>query len=403
MPKPVIINHGGRRDFYQLSVAFAEARLLEALVTDFYYTIPASWVQTFHLEPYIRKRYHPSIPAGRVHIPVEAPLNMLVNVILKKKSLINRRNVILANAALTLARKRAANFFLYSYTAFEAFRQAREEQLPAKRILFQLHPNPEFIKQILEEEFDRYPFAKKSLMFEDELNPDNNFFRLKEEPHLAEHIFVASSFTKKTLTQTGIPAERINVVPYGIDGKSFPFEPRGGTSGPLKLLFVGQLVQRKGIADLLGALNRLSSKQIELTICTRGFFDQDILSAFPAVKVIVHRNVSHEGLLHALKSADLFVFPSLAEGFGFAILEAMHSGLPVITTENTCGADMIVHGQNGFLTPVKDPEALASNIEHCINHRDSLQEIGLQAHLTAAEYTWNRFRQDVVHTYRSIA
>ena len=89
----------------------------------------------------------------------------------------------------------------------------------------------------------------------------------------------------------------------------------------------------------------------------------------------------------------VLAFPSLCEGFGLVITEAMAHGLPVITTPNTVGRDLIEHGRNGFLVPIRDPDALAQTMAWCLDHRGELERVGREAARAAAAWQWDDYRR----------
>jgi glycosyltransferase involved in cell wall biosynthesis len=98
-------------------------------------------------------------------------------------------------------------------------------------------------------------------------------------------------------------------------------------------------------------------------------------------------------LLDLMKEADLFVFPSLAEGFGLVIGEAMSCGVPVLTTTNTGGPELITDGREGWCVPAHDADALAERIEWAYANRDELYEMGRRARSRAEQWTWADYRR----------
>jgi glycosyltransferase involved in cell wall biosynthesis len=89
----------------------------------------------------------------------------------------------------------------------------------------------------------------------------------------------------------------------------------------------------------------------------------------------------------------VFVFPSLVEGFGLVLLEAMACGIPIITTPNTGGPDIIIDGIEGFIIPIRDVEALKVKIAWCYSHPQELAKMGIAARKKAEQLTWERYRQ----------
>jgi glycosyltransferase involved in cell wall biosynthesis len=118
--------------------------------------------------------------------------------------------------------------------------------------------------------------------------------------------------------------------------------------------------------------------------------------------VQIRKSVSETELLKAYHEADLFVLPSLAEGFAHVLLEAMASGLPVLSTTNTAAPDLIEPGIEGFVVEPGNVEALSAYIGWCEEHRHDVAEMGRAARRKAESFTWARFRSDVVSVIRQI-
>ena len=96
---------------------------------------------------------------------------------------------------------------------------------------------------------------------------------------------------------------------------------------------------------------------------------------------------------------DVLIFPSLVEGFGQVILEAMSSGLPVICTPNTAGRDLFLTGDEGIIVPIRSVDALVQKIEWCMANKSELSEMGRIALETAKSFTWEKFRKEIRDFY----
>ena len=154
-------------------------------------------------------------------------------------------------------------------------------------------------------------------------------------------------------------------------------------NGKLKVLFVGALSQRKGLSYLMEAAGHLGSK-IELTLIGRRISECRPLDA----ALRTHRwipSISHGALLEEMSRHDVMVFPSLFEGFGLVILEAMSQGVPVIATPNTAAPDFVSDGDDGFIVPIRDADAIASKLELLTLDRDLLAAMSQAAIRTAAD------------------
>jgi glycosyltransferase involved in cell wall biosynthesis len=161
------------------------------------------------------------------------------------------------------------------------------------------------------------------------------------------------------------------------------------------VLFAGQVGLRKGVPHLLAAWERLRLQEARLWLAGSLALDRQYL----ARHTDGGNNVTYLGalprtqLLDLMRQVDLFVFPSLAEGFGLVIGEAMACGLPVLTTRNTGGTELITDGREGWCVPAHSVEALVERLEWACSNRDRLYEMGTQARRRAEEWTWGDYRQ----------
>ncbi len=405
IPRTVVV-HAGRRDHYQVALALYEAGLLEKLVTDVYFPLDKPWftrtIGKLLPADLLAKRYCPGLPGDKVCSTPNALGVILANRLVRRWNLHPISDSILGAKARMIAQRARSSIFSYSTYAAEALKRPSADSIYEGRsnLLFQMHPHPASARRILQEELIRVPDAINSLMQEYEMSiPSHVYERLVLEPTMADDIVVASTFCAHTLIEEGIARERLHVVPYGVDSTYFPEKTKYDTDGPLKLIFLGSIVQRKGIAYLLQAMELLKNEPVQLVLCGRVAPDTTLLERFREYAVEVKIGLSHAAVLQELHAADLFVFPSLLEGFAHVILEAMSCGLPVITTPHTCGPDVIIDGEHGFIVPIRDPGALADRIAWGLEHRSRLADMGRQSAIRAREFTWERFRRGIQKAY----
>lgn len=398
--------HRGARDGYHVARALSEAGLLETLVTDVYWPADRQWARgietivggkTSHA---LRCRNAERLPSKKVTCCWVSGLgSMAASKSRAVKFDIQREATRWCDRALgreagRIASETRAALFSYSYYAHSAFSHFHGDQ---PRILFQLHPHPASVRSILRRERELHPDCASSLDKEWELAlPESDYQRLVDEVTMAQHWIVASNFTKKTLVENGIPSERVGVVPYGIDANRFRMKTdRAASHRPLRLLFVGTLGQRKGIKYLLEAVKMLPPGTVELSLCGRAVDDLSLFRSIPN-SIRINPSISAEGLLWEYGNADVFVFPSLAEGFAHVLLEAMASGLPVITTTSSAAPDLIRHGREGFLVSPGSAYDVVGAIEEFLYHPEAVRSMGEAARCRAELFTWERFRQGVV-------
>ena len=212
---------------------------------------------------------------------------------------------------------------------------------------------------------------------------------------MADRIFVASQFTASTLKDFGKPLPQIEVIPYGypkVENNRIYRSLAGNKK--LKLLFVGLLDQRKGIANLFAAVEPLKN-YIDLTIVGLKTTENCIPlnNALKSHNWI--SNLPHANILKLMKEHDALVFPSLFEGFGLVITEAMSQGTPVITTERTAGPDLITNNENGWLVEAGSTDALAGVFESLLAKPEQLAEAGKAASYSASLRPWEVYGKEL--------
>ena len=232
---------------------------------------------------------------------------------------------------------------------------------------------------------------------------DEAMERRRAEIELADHIVVGSSFVRDSLLEQGVSPSKITVNPYGVDIEHF--RPRRDTPRTaLRFLFVGWFSARKGIYDLLDAwaLSGLGEAGHELVLA--GGERKDLTcwaGAIPAGIQFAGR-VGHAEVPKLYESADVFVFPSLFEGSARVILEAMASGLPVITTPAACDEHWVVDRQTGFRVAAGDAAALASRMRELAEQPALRAELGARGFALVQRYTWATYGDRCAATCRGL-
>ena len=402
----VVVVHSGARDRYQVALGLSRAGLLECLVTDFFWSEETPfrhWLAQrlpTRVLSMLRQRSAPGLPPSQVKTVLSAAF---AGFLLDKAQVIpysvrrwftRQADATLGRVAGRTARRTGSELLSYSYYAYDAFRAAGKAGM-----LFQMHPHPETMRDLLLAEIAAHPDCAASLQQEWELNlPPADFQRLVDETTMPARSLTASSFTRRSLLDHGSAPERVGVAPYGIDLEKFqPDLTRNrSTQGPLKLLFVGRINQRKGIKYLLQALAMLPDAALELTVCGRVLDGLDLFEQAGA-RVRIRPSVSSEELVRAYQDADLFVLPSIAEGFGQVLLESLACGLPILATTHTAAPDLIHEGREGFVVEPRHPEQLADRIGWALEHRDELLAMRVAARVCAEQFPWSRFHDEVNH------
>jgi starch synthase len=206
----------------------------------------------------------------------------------------------------------------------------------------------------------------------------------------ATWIVVPSSFARKTLIENGVARDKIVVIPFGVDLNAFHPTPRPVMSRPLRFVFVGSLCARKGLPLLVEAWRSLSPQTAELWLV--GPVSDRVARLIPAIRGLrIIGKVSGSEVPDYLRQCDVLVFPSYFEGLAQVQLEAMASGLPIISTEASGASDLIVNGEEGFLIPSGDTEALRDAMEQFISSSADLEMMSTAARSTAERFSWDHY------------
>lgn len=389
------------RDFYQVPLALAEEGMLARLVTDLY---AAKFGPLVHLPGLrsIRHRRAPGLPAELVRCNREALRLQLFGLRKAKETrdridVFKRLDIALSQAALREASALDAHLLLYSGYAREAF--LAPERSGRLKGLFVYHPHGGLCGRILEEDLAEHPEAAWSHELHMKEIALAESGRLEEEIAAADFILCASAFTARSLEELAQVPEQISVCPYGSfieteqpqNHRADP-EPEPGT---VRFLFVGQGVQRKGLHHLLKVWRELALEDAHLT-CVCSSLDPGIEKLAEGLDTVtLFQAQSRERLRGLYGAADIFVMPSLVEGFGLVYLEALAAGCFVIGTGNTGLPDLDPAPDAACVTPAGDLEALAAALD--LAQRRAADGMLDRAAIRNYAHTlsWERFREGI--------
>ena len=213
--------------------------------------------------------------------------------------------------------------------------------------------------------------------------PECYWERLSREWELADLVLVNSQWSADALVQQGVERKKIIVVPLAIDtGSDAPHDPMN-PEGSLRILWLGNVILRKGIQYLAEAARRLQKHNVEFTVAGPIGISDRAVRSLPVNMRLLGR-VTRDQLGSLYRQAHLFVLPTISDGFAVTQLEAMARGLPVVTTPN-CGR-VVTHGSDGFIVPARNSNALADALAQLNSNRGLLREMSKNAVVTATRY-----------------
>ncbi|MEH2250261.1 glycosyltransferase family 4 protein [Nostoc sp.] len=286
---------------------------------------------------------------------------------------------------------------IYSYEDLAANTFAKAKQQGVLCLYDLPIPFYKMTRRIMQQEAELFPFLTP--VIQSIQDPAWKLERKEQEIKLADHVFVASSITKQSLLEIGLDSEKISVIPYGAPVDLFQTQPK--TDDCFRAMFVGRVSPRKGVHYLLQAWQELKLTDAELVLVGSNLFPPGWLEQYKDICSHVP-SVPHLLLNQYYSSANVLVFPSLVEGFGLVILEAMACGIPVITTPNTGGLDVLTNGLEGFIIPIRDVEAIKEKLEWCYSHPQELAEMGRAARRKAEQLNWGLYRQRLTSRVQEI-
>jgi glycosyltransferase involved in cell wall biosynthesis len=223
----------------------------------------------------------------------------------------------------------------------------------------------------------------------------NTFYRQVERRYLdsVDGFIFNSQTTKNSVAQISLINQRpwIIATPAGdrFDPKikSIEIAARAQQSGPLRLIFLGNLIPRKGLHILIESMAQLEQGCCTLEVV--GGFDttnsytqrlfQQVKDAGLEASIRFHGPQSDEALVNLLENSQVLVVPSSFEGFGIVYLEGMNFGLPGIGTTQGAASEIIVHGETGYLINPEDSVGLAVLLRNLCQDRKLLAALGMAA------------------------
>lgn len=220
--------------------------------------------------------------------------------------------------------------------------------------------------------------------------PEEYYDRCRREWDVASLILVNSDWARRAVIAQGGPADKIIVVPLAYESPAAaPPEREDQMSGrPLTVLFLGSVNLMKGIQYLVGAARALTNSSVRVVVAGPLGISRDAVASAPENISFIGR-VTRDRAADVYRSADVFVFPTLSDGFGLTQLEAMSHGLPVITTPN-CG-DVVTPEVDGLIIPAADTAALAAAIARLDGDRRLLSAMSRNAVAKSRQFTLERY------------
>ncbi|MBI5230786.1 MAG: glycosyltransferase family 4 protein [Coriobacteriales bacterium] len=385
-----IVGFNRDRDSYMVPLALAESGQLDKLVTDYYrgcHSLDAARLRHRHSDGISSRMVRTSSRALAAQAVWEVGRRVFPGLPFPS-SLVDRS--IGAEVRRAWRASQTSDLVIYSGYASAVFKEARD----VRKVLFQFHPPPSLVRR----ELTRIGVKELSGRWAE---PEVADFERKqslytEEIGLADHILCASSFTKRGLVEDGVPAEKVTVVPYGCPRPPEMSLQTDGTRAVkgAQFLFVGQGVERKGLRILLEAWPSVGLGSTLDLVCSR--IDPvlgELAARCPGVRL--HSSLSRDSLNRLFDSSDCLVLPSLVEGFGLVIGEALSRGCRVIATENTGLSDLALPPELGIVVRAGDVSGLGRAMSDVVNTQGVAGVDAATCRRHAGDRSWAWFRDGI--------
>lgn len=372
------------RMHYGAARAMENQDRLAALITDFY-VFKALWPLVRHYP--LLKPYCIDLPPEKVISNPIVGLNY--RLMLKRfghfrpKTHINAARS-LARQAVGIAPKRnISTVYSFDIQAVETFRAFKKK---SKRLVLEQCVAPRRSqKKLLERFCNEYSSQEFDVRYRQlEVMEE----RENEEWSLADLIVCPSPYVCSELVAAGVSASKIAVVPYGFTNTSSSnvVSNERSRSDNLRVIFVGTVEPRKGLEDLVAAVD-LMNEQVFVDVF--GSVSRATKEKLSRKNVVLHGKVPFEVLVEAYRSADVFALPSYLEGSATVTYEAMSFGLPCLVTSET--GSVVREGRDGYIIPAGDPSAIADRLTRLARSPDMLLSMSLSAKARAHSFSVDKY------------
>ena len=369
----------GHRERYGIPRALQRVGALSRLITDWW--VPPDSVSAKlavgRLGRRLADRFHADLPDEKVNSFPLRSLSWEAAATMRGLSAGDRvlaRNAWWAKIATQAMRRNLTPstrcIFSYCYEARGLFSAARA--LGLTTVLGQIDPGPVEDAKVAE-------IVRRWPNYQTTFQPGTEAYyeSWREECRVASTVVVNSEWSRTALVQAGVAEEKISVVPLVY---TMPPEAAGwakaypatfSSARPLRLLFLGQCVLRKGIAETIAAAQRLRDQPVEFTFV--GNTDiKGLENHFGRARIRYFPRVSRAECHAFYRNADVFLFPTHSDGFGLTQLEAQAWKLPIIAS-HFC-AEVVTPSRNGWVLPEVSSDALAKVIEEILRSPSSLSD-----------------------------
>ena len=370
----------GAREHYAIPKVLFDQGNLSYFITDFWVK-PQSILKYLpkSLFPHLRQRFAQELTSASVFQFNRSLIAFELKHKIKRTSgweLIILRNQWFQEQSLKALEDIAANstspitVFAYSYAALKIFRFAKKQGW--QTVLGQIDAG-KYDEQLIGEEHQRYPISGNNW----QAAPQEYWENWQQECQLADQIIVNSKWSSEALQIAGVPENKLKIIPLAYNSQNKvndftrTYPPVFSEKRPLRVLFLGRILLRKGVIKIFEAIELLQNEPIEFWfVGSVGMKIPEKILTNPKFKYF--GSVSRNMTAKYYRDADVFLFPTLSDGFGLTQLEAQAWQLPIIASK-FCGT-VVKDNVDGFILKTLTGQEIATYLRHCLNNPALLAE-----------------------------
>jgi len=412
----VTIVHPARQHSYRTAEALIKTGKLHRYITTVYYKNNVFWkiVKCFLPRRFkfkLQSKHNGELDRGNYVCTVNELLGLFYLILMnvdKQKRVTPRFYTYLLNKFGKNAAKQVSDdvraVIGYDITATKTFSELKKRNDNIVTILDMTSSPVGCIRDILVDEYSMAINKHNALLENDyaiklrEYSTKCVLYYMKEFEY-TDYFLAPSTHVKDMLVSKGINEEKIHVIPFGVDLCKFNYVNRPPISQEsiINFLFVGRVEGAKGIHYLLEAVDVLGRKRTDFKLTMVGNIgcNKKIIDKYPFCHFV--GQVSSDEIVNYYRNADVFIMPSLWEGFSLSLMEALSTGLPVIATKVSGGEDIIVNQRNGLLINSQSTEEIISGIEWILDNKSKIRLMGKEATNSVASYTWSAYSDNICH------
>lgn len=226
--------------------------------------------------------------------------------------------------------------------------------------------------------------------------------RQEREYALAGKIVVLSTFAYQSFLDQGVPSDKLALLPLGADLGAFRPSmeiierrmQRIRSGAPLRVLFVGNVSFQKGLWDLAEIIRSVRPSEIQFRVvgAVNAEARRLVRTLRPWAEFIPRQ--PQQDLPRVYAWADLFIYPTIQDGYAAVLAQGQASGLPLLVTTNCAGPDLIRDGENGWVLPIRSPPAFTERLHWCMAHREAVEMMVQQTYRGYRPRDWTQVAAD---------